>query len=551
MTSRLKESTVFFALLLTGVICFGYGTAMASELPLEQRCIAAGLVPPQEYQGYAFNHHPEKDREVRASENFISPAEVDAQMNAVIADLPPVCSGHFHREGQLKLEFKASKGGKRWRPLRAGWEQIHWSQHYLPPTRISYESEGGGESEGEEPSPFTSFGAGQNDGTLGLGCALQARAKIRLEILDDAGGAIVAIRFLYLPIAVDKWFQARCLGKFSIQDVGDARRCPRRPIGAAPGGKPLAWGVRAEGVACAAASAIGQKALEVPAYSEGAPTSAAVDGWRCLYANRPAVACLQGSKHVYLTARRGVSESCGKVRGVAGLSVAGAPCAVAAELAGAAPRNAIGQPFSREAEGALWSCAAYVYLELEDHQLATYHCFAGGTLVTFKIEGRERVVPVEPQSIPPEAILPAEGPASLFALTPELGFGDDWKWGGQKVLVPIEVEPALVGQVATVEVVAFMAKCEWTSDAGQDSPVCLSRKRVGRSQRRITLQATQLVFFAPRQNRGNWEYRMLVTTNPFSYNGLSYRKTSHVTWAYMINEAAHCERNPWCYRHQK
>lgn len=547
MTSRLRESVVLFVV-LTGVVCLGSGTAAASELPLEQRCIAAGLVPPQEYHGYAFNHHPEKDREVRASENFISPAEVDAQVDAVIADLPTACSGHFHREGQLKLEFEASKGGRRWHPLRAGWEEIHWSQRYLPPTGTTYESEGEG---GEEPSPFTSFGAGQNDGTLGLGCALKARAKIKLVIVDDATGAIVGIRFLYLPVTVDPWFQARCLGKFSIHDVADARRCPRRPIGAAPGGRPLAWGMKVEGVGCGAAATIAQKALEVPTYSQVSPLSQSVDGWRCLYANRPAVACLQGSKHVYLIARRGVSESCGKVRGVTGLSVAGVSCDVATELAGVARQTAVGQPFSQSAGGAVWSCAAYVYLELGDHQLATYHCFSSGALVTFKIKSRERVVPVEPGSIPPEVILPAEGPASLFALTPELDFGDDWKWGSHKVLVPIEAEPALVGRVATVEVVAFKAKCEWTSDVGQDSPICLSRKRVGRSQRRLTLQATQLVFFAPRRNRGNWEYRMRVATKPFSYNGLSYRKTSHVTWAYMINEAEHCERNPWCYRHQK
>jgi hypothetical protein len=542
---RLRLEHLIVLLVLLGGVAATGADAGAAELPLEQRCIAAGLVPPLEYHAYAFNHHPEKDREVRASENFISPAEVAAQIQGVIAELPEACRGHFHREGQLKLEFKASKGSGKWHSLRAGWEEVHWYQKHLPPTGVTYTGEG------EELSPFATFEASQNDGTLGLGCALKARARIKLAIVDDATGAIDAVRFLELPIAVDQWYQARCLGKFSIQDVGDAHRCSHRPIGAAPGGKPLVWGVKAEAVGCGVAVALAQEALEVPAYSQAVPLTQMVNGWRCFYATRPAVACLHGAKHVYMIARGGVSESCGKVRGVTGLSVAGTTCDVATELAAAARRNALGQPFSQEAGGVTWSCAAYTYLEYDDYQLATYHCFFNGALVTFKIKGKERVVPVEPQSIPPEVVLPSEGPASLFALTPELKFGERAKWTPHKVFVPIEVEPALVGQVATVEVVAFKAKCEWTNDEGQTSPICPSLKRVGRSVRQLTLQASQLVLFAPRKNRGNWIYRMHISTKPFSFNGLSYRKTGHLAWAEMINEAAHCERNPWCHRHHK
>jgi hypothetical protein len=539
---RLEYLTLLLALLLTAL---GSGVSVASaELPLEQRCIAAGLVPPQEYRAYAFNHHPEKDRQIRSSENFISPAEVAAEMQGVFADVPAVCGGHFHREALLKMEFTASRG-KGWHPLRSGWEEIHWYQHHLPPIGISYAGEG------EELSPFISFQAHQNNGSLGLGCALEARARIKMSIVDDSTGAIVAIRFLDLPIAVDKWFQARCLGKFSIQDVGEARRCPQRPVGAAPGGKPLAWGVKVERVGCATATALGQKALEVPSYSQSAPTSQLVDGWRCLYANRPAAACLRGSKHIYMIARKGVSERCDGVKGVTGLSAAGTSCEVAGELAAAIRRTATGQPLTQEAGGALWSCAAFTYLDLDDRQLALYHCFSDGVLVTFKIKGKGRVVPLEPEAVSPEAILPAGGPASLFALTPELRFGDDWKLTPHKVFVPIEVENALVGQVAQVEVAAFKAQCEWTNDASEDSPICPSRKRVGGSQRRFALQENQLVFFAPQKNRGNWIYRMRVETKPFSSNGLAYRRTSHVTWAYMINAAAHCERSPWCHRHDK
>ncbi|HWJ42591.1 MAG TPA: hypothetical protein VNR67_04080, partial [Solirubrobacterales bacterium] len=462
-----------------------------------------------------------------------------------IADLPPPCRGHFHRNGQVKLEYRASRGGKRWRPLRAGWEEIDWEQRFLPPTGVTYQGEG------DDPSPFTAFRASQGDISLGLGCALKARARVKLAIVDEASGAIVAIRLLDLPIAVDGWFRARCQGKFSIHDVGAARRCPRRAIGAVPGGKPLVWGVKAERIGCGAASAVAQRALQAPAYAQGAPTSQEVEGWRCHYANRPAVACLRGSRRVYMIARGGVGESCGGVRGARGFSVVGAPCEVAAELVGAVPRNPPGQPFGHEAGGRTWFCAAYIHLEPEDRQQATYHCFSGGALVTFVVKGKDRVVPVEPESIPAEAILPAEGPASLFTLTPELRFGDGWKWTSRKLFAQVEAEPALAGQPAGVEVIAYRAKCEWTSDPGEDVPICPSRRRVGRTLRRISLTEDQLIFFAPRQVRGNWIYRMRITTKPFSLGRLRYGRTSHVTWAYMINDAAHCERNPWCYRNNR
>ncbi|HWJ42358.1 MAG TPA: hypothetical protein VNR67_02895, partial [Solirubrobacterales bacterium] len=82
---RLAVSAVSIALTVFALAAL-VPVAPAAELPLEQRCIASGLVPPQEYRGYAFNHHPEKDREVRATDNYLAPALVEAEIEAVIAD---------------------------------------------------------------------------------------------------------------------------------------------------------------------------------------------------------------------------------------------------------------------------------------------------------------------------------------------------------------------------------------------------------------------------------------------------------------------------------
>ncbi len=556
-----------FLLVLVCVAGAIFGTGNASAEPsLEQRCIAAGLVSPLEFDGFTFNHHPEKDREVRATDNFLSPAEIDTSFDAVIAGLPEACNGRYSRKGLLKLQFKASRGGDRWRSLRKGWEEIHWSERYLPSGRRSYPEylpyDGSVEYEDYSPiasqqstnnpplSPYVYFMTHQNTGSLGLGCAVASRARLKLEIVDDASRAIVAVRLIDLLIEIDSWAQARCQGKFSIQDSAAARRCGKRVVGGLPGGPPTIWGVKADRVSCSRASAVAQKALQVPAFSQGSLAAQEVDGWRCFFGFRGAAACLQGSKRVYLIAREGIREKCsGAPKGVKKLSVANTSCEVAAGLATQVlqdpSKELVG---AQEAAGAIWSCAALRYFGSDDRMTNDYHCFSGEAMVSFELnDPKERIVPVEPTAIPPEVILPGKGPSALFSLTPELKFGESAKWTKKKVLLPIEVEAALVGQKARLELVTFKAECTWTSDESQDTPICPSTKRVGTSTRSTVLKPSQLVYFAPRKYRGNWIYRLTVKTEPFSYNGLAYRRTSHAATASMINEAANCDLNPWCH----
>lgn len=575
----------FLLAVLVGATVLAAGVGRAAADSPEQRCIAAGLVTPLETRGFVFNHHPEKDREIRATDNYLASAEIAAEFEAVIADLPAACRGHFSRRGLIKLQFKASKGGERWRSIRKGWEEIYWGQRYLDPPKVDpverrYTTVVEGPSfpavpeyeVDEEPSfreesttvfyeeppnepplsPFVDVRSQQNTGSLGLGCATAGRARIKLEIVDDATKAIVAVRLLSIPIPVDSWFRARCAGRFSIQDSSGAKRCGRL-VGGAPGGPPALWGVKVQRVGCGAATAIGQQALQLPAFSQGSIAPQRVDGWACFYGHRGAAACLQGQKRIFLVARKRTGEQCDGPRGVRKLSVANASCEAAAAVASQIQQDPGKDVFStRQAGGGTWSCSAIRYLDSDDRVILDYHCFSGTAMAVFEVPAfKGSLVPTEPTSVAPEVIFPGSGPAELFALTPELKFGENAKWTKHKAFLPIEVEPALVGQKAYLELVAQKAECTWTADEGQDSPICPTRRRVGTSKRSITLEPTQLVYFAPRKRRGNWLYRLTVKTRPFTYNGLSYRRTSHVATAVMINEADNCEINPWCHPNKK
>jgi hypothetical protein len=567
--------------LLVGCAALGATADRAGALTLEQRCIASGLVPPQEMRGFFFNHHPEKDRDVRATDNFLAPAEIAAEVEAIVADLPAACRGQFSRRGLIKLQFKASQGGKRWRSIYKGGEEIHWGQRYLDPPKadpverrhtttvegpsfpssVEYEVEEEPSFREESttvtyepaddllPSPFVSIRTQQNIGSLGLGCATAGRAQIKMEIVDDTTKAIVAVRLLRIPIPVDSWFRARCAGKFSIQDSAAAKRCGKRVVGGAPGRPPTLWGVKVQRVGCGVAAAVGQKALQVPEYSQGSLSSHRVEGWRCFFGHRGSAACLKGRSRVFLVARKGVGERCGgALRGIRKLSAAGTACETASAVASQIQQDPNKELFvQRQLGGATWACSALRYLDSDDRLIMDYHCFSGAAMVAFEVPAfKGRVVPVEPTSIAPEVILPGSGPAELFLLTPELKFGERAKWTKNKAFLPIEVEPALVGQKARLELVEFEAECTWTADEGQTDPICPTSKRVGASTRSIVLEPTQLVYFIPRKHRGNWLYRLTVKTRPFTYNGLSYRRTSHVATASVINEAKNCKVNPWC-----
>jgi hypothetical protein len=528
-------------LLLTSV------NATAAELSLEQRCIAAGLPDLQEFRGYTFNHHPEKDREIRATDNFLAGAEVVSSFEAIIANLPDECDGHFHRDGVLKLQFQASLGARKWYSHRKGWEPIHWEERFLPAnTRSPYPVYG--PSTGPLPSPFVGFGSQQNSNSLGLGCALGGRAKIKLDIVDDSSGAIVAVRLFSYPTQVESWYRARCQGKFSIHDSAAARRCPRRIVGAWAASSPLIWGVKATRVNCGRASTLAQAALEQPSFSQGSVAAQRVSGWECFYAQRGAVSCRKRRKHVYVIARGGIGEKCsGAPKRVKALRAVKVPCELAIALAGAVQNGSAGDSGEYSLGDRSWSCVSFGFLGSDDRPTSKNHCFSHGAMVSFELAEDGRLIPAEPTTIPVEVVLPGEGTDALFTLTPELEFGEEWKWTRKSISVPVEVEPALVGQRARVEVVKFKAECTWTKDVGQTEPICPSRRRVGGSARHLTLRDSQLVYVGPGEHRGNWIYRLNVSTRPFTYNGIRYGRTSHVTWAYVINNAAHCEWNPWCH----
>jgi hypothetical protein len=556
-------------------------TPASATLSLEQHCIAAGLTTPIDWHGYVFNHHPEKDREVRATDNFLAAFEVASEFEALIADVPAECRGRFSRFGQIQLQFRSSRGGKAWHSIYRGWEEVHWGTRYLDPpkaTVVDYTvTESTGEATTTPPeygveersygpttrehsspeaplSPFVYLRSVQNTAALGLGCATAGRARIKLRITDDATKAIVAVRFLNISIPVDSWAQARCLGKFSIQDSGAAPRCGKQVVGGGPGGPPLLWGVKVQRVGCGPAMAIGQAALQVPAFSQGSLAAHRVAGWRCYFGFRGAVACLQGSKRIYLIARKGAGPKCASApRGIKRLGVANTSCEVAAGLAVQIQQDPAKELLETvQLGGGTWSCPAIRRLDSDDLLIFSYHCFAGEAMVAFEVAAsRERVVPPEPAAIPAEAILRGNGPAALFALTPEMKFGERAKWTRTKSFVPVEVEPALVGQMAHLELVESEAECTWTADQGQTSPICPKIRKVNVSRRKITLRPRQMLYLAPRKRRGNWLYRLTIEIAPFTYNGLDYRRSSHLLRASVINEADNCEINPWCHPNKK
>lgn len=511
--------------------------ATAAPLPgsLEEQCIAAGTVAPEELRGYVFNHHPEKKREPRATDNYLTVLETVAEFHGLIAQLPEACSGHFSRSVLVKAEFRAGGDPDRWRSVRGRWERLEVSQRYLdysadPPT----------------PSPYGEFRGLQNANTFGLGCTIDARVKLKLEIVNEGNGAIIARRVVELPLPVDSWFRARCQGEFSIQDSAAAQRCGQRVIG----GAAIIWGVKAQGVGCARASAVAQKALQEPSFNQGELLEQRVDGWRCFYGHRGAASCHRGDKHVYIIARGGgIAEKCATApRGVKHLQATGTSCEVAAALAlavqGDPPTSLL---VSHEANGLVWSCPAFRYLGEGDLMVNAYDCFSGGALISFDVVASksERLVPVLPTAVPADVLFPPAG-AIGFPQTPMLLF-DYQRWAHGKVLLRLKADEALVGHRARIKIEKGTMECTWTADAFEDTPLCDPPRWLGRPVvRQITLEPEQQVSVGRRLHRGNWEYRVTVTTAPFVHEGIAYTKAKAATSASVVNEADNCSANPWC-----
>lgn len=559
------------ALLLLTCCLFAVAAARswsAEMSSVAERCIANGLVDFQEATGSTFNHHPEKQRELRGTDTFLTSLETDTSFQGVIADLPAYCQGSFHREGSIKLLFKTTKRG--WRPIYKAWTPIKWETHDLydrrardpGPEYFPDEEQGSGEVEhatasvaGDRgtPSPWVRFETHQNTNTLGLGCTVASRAAVKLLIVDDQTSAIVAARVYTVPIQIESWYLARCLRKFSLESQAHAKRCSQRAIA----GGPSLWKVRVKRVSCDLGRRVAQAALQLPAYSEGATVAQQVEGWRCYYASRGAVSCQRGSRHIYTQLRSGAGDKCERSAapaGVKSLKALGASCGVASELASsilAEPGSP--SPVGKVAGGGGWDCAARRFLAYEDQMTGSYNCFSGRAAVSFSLpKPKQRLIPSEQTVIPAGVVLPGQGHEQLFTITPEIKFSENAKWTRSEILISFTAEPALVGQRADIKLEKLTAKCEWTSDEMQDTPICPSMRRTGRAQRRsIVLEGSQTIEVGPRKRRGNWIYRLTVSTRPFSLHSLSYRKTSHAFSFWMIYAATHCERNPWCHHRPK
>jgi hypothetical protein len=533
------------ALVVVGAFGASASTVVAAPEPgsLEEQCIAAATVLPQEAQGFMFNHHPEKKREPRAGDHYLTVLETVAEFNSLVPRIPDACGGHFSQVVLAKAQFQTTKSPHRWRSLRQRWER-------LPLAIDTLEFIG-------DPPPLSSFGllrGQQTLNTFGLGCTLGGRVDYKLEVVNEANQAIVAVREATVPLQVDSWFEARCLGTFSIQESSGARRCGQ-VVGARAGAGPSLWGVKVAGVGCSRGRAVAQQALEQPGFLKGSLLEQRLDGWRCFYGHRGAAACQRGGSHIFLVGHRGgTGEACPQApRGALKLEQAGTSCDVAlglAEALAAAPRTE--SVLTPAAGGRTFACASLPRLGLGDRMEYSYACAAGGAVVTFELREPKsaRLVPAPPSSIAPEVRLP---PAGLlgFPRTPTLKFDYGVLRGG-KIVVPLEVDGALVGRRAEITFTVRTAKCEWTADPGQTEPICGATRLLGSPKTRaITLREKQTITLGPNRKRGNWIYEARVKTKPFVSAGLPYTHALGSAYWSVINEATNCSANPWCHPHHK
>ncbi len=538
--ARLSRVLAATALLASAFACLS-SLALAAPAPgsLEEHCIASGTALPTEMRGFMFNHHPEKHREPRAGDHYLTVLETVAEFQGALPRIADECAGKFRQTLFTKAQYKATKSPGRWLSLSRRWQRLGLlTRQFL----------------GEPPwlSSFSSFQGLQNINTFGRGCTVGGRVRLKLEVENEENDAIVAIRYANVPLQVDSWFEARCLGTFSIHESSGAHRCGQ-VLGTRPFGRATLWGVKVRGVACAAAKAVASRALEAPAFLEGSLLEQRMDGWRCFYGHRGATSCARGNSHIFLVARAQAATRCDSpLQKRSRLSVAGIDCAAADELVGALGMSpTTDSDLLRSVGSGTWTCPAIHTLGEEDRMSASYQCVSAGRVVSFEVTEPKtaRVVPVAPSSIPADVMLPPAG-ALGFPRTPMLRF-DYQKIRHGSLVVPLQVDPALVGRHASLQIKAGTMKCEWTADPGQDTPICGPTDWRGHPQSRIiTLQATQLVTLGPNRHHGNWAYEARLKTKPFTLDGLPYTNAFATGWAGVINDATNCSANPWCHPHR-
>jgi hypothetical protein len=528
---------------LSFVIGLVSGTASAPAAPapgsLEERCIASGTALPTEFRGFMFNHHPEKHREPRAGDHYQTVLETVAEYGGTIPRISEECAGHYRQSLFTKAQYMATKRPGRWLSIGRRWQRLGLEtlQFYGEPPWLS---------------SFSRFQGLQNENTFGRGCTVAGRVRFKLQVEDEANDAIVAIRYLTVPLQVDSWFEARCLGTFSIHESAGARRCGQ-VRGTRPFGRAAMWGVKVKRVPCSTAKPIAASALENPAFLEGSLLEQRLDGWRCFYGHRGAASCNRGSSHVFLVARGQIASRCeAPAQKRSKLSVAGVDCGAGEELVAAlraAPTSE--SDLERTVASGTWTCPGIRSLSDEDRMSSSYQCLSAGRIVSFEILDPKaaRVVPVAPSSIPADVELPPAG-ALGFPRTPMLRFGYQKTRHGALV-ASLEADPALVGQRARLQIRAGTMKCEWTADPGEEGPRCGATHWRGRPRlRTIVLRASQTITFGPSRHKGNWAYEARITTKPFTLEGIPYTRAVAGGWAEVINDAANCDASPWCHPNQ-
>lgn len=485
-----------------------FGAPSSSAATAEQHCIAAGTVAPIEVQGYTFNHHPERKREARATDDFFAPFQIETTAVAVIPRLPDFCAERYRQLLIIRLQYKASKGGPGWHSL-SGWRQAR-------PLRRGYEG---------PPPPDSRYAEVRAEGeslAMRHGCAVASRMQLMTEILDEQTDAIVAKRMSSLDIPVDGWFRARCSGKVSIRDLPRLRPCGNRASGAVPGSASIAtWNVRARGASCGRASVVAQAAMEAPSFSQGLLRPARIEGWQCYFAHVSAVDCIQGQKRVFVVARRSHAERCKEKSPVLSqATVLGVECDAVKGIAAAVaedPRTDL--HVLHDVEGTSWDCSASRALGYDDRMTNTYHCFADGQIAFFKLaDSPERLVPEVPSEIPPQVNLPPQGSTS-FPRTPAIKFFYQPTYGDHKITIPLEAGPELAGRQAVIRIKVFAVRCLPLTDG--EGVICRGRKRAGEIVRRIKLTDSRAISVrVPR--RGDWIYLFTAQTQPFVSGGTPF-----------------------------
>lgn len=514
------------------------GDVSTGGSPSKLDCVAAATVPIAELDALTYNRHPEREGKPKVTESEYATAFELSRFRGLVQDLG-ACGAAYDRRGSFRYEFLGSKTRSRWVSLSDRWKPLVFMPRSSPVS-----------AEVTTTSPFIEFSGFETLGTQQLGCVIAARMVLRIDVVEKSTGAIVARQEVAHPVQVDPWFRARCLGRISIH-VRTAP-CSKRIVAARAGSPPRFWSVEVRGLDCRIAIKIASKAIATDSFGEGRLVEQRIGGWWCAYAHVAAGACTKERRQVYFSSEGGGTTSAGlectaAPKGVRSLRVHGASCDISAELASAAVGQAGREPSEFPVGGAAWRCVSRLLgAEADDRSLYGYLCRSEGSIVTFRALGTERLEPVVPSAPGPDVQFPV-GPSFPLPVSMALAHNDRYEENG-RIFLRLKVDPVLVGVAATVEIKRFTMQCSWTADVMETSPACFSRRPFGQPRKqRIVLGAEQPIFVAPLRRRKNWEYKVSVTSDPFTSNGLPIEAGHVATFAWDLNDTKNCKLNPWCY----